>query len=431
MFAPIRIGVVCISLLIVIKTPFLSSNLRGRWIVGLLKMGGPAFVKLGQSLAVRVDVVGKDIATHLVQLQDKMPAFSYKKVELAVQANFGKDIETIFSSFEKTPVAAASIAQVHFAKTKNGDDVAVKILRPDVIKRFNNDIRAFEIFTTILERIVPSSRRLRPKQVVAEMKQWVGDELNLLTEAKNAVRLKRNFAHSDIFNVPKVYTDLTTPSILTTERIYGMRIDDKDALIEAGLDPKDILEKSATIFFLQVFRDGFFHADMHPGNMFVTKEGVLSPVDFGIMGTLDKSTRVYVADVLYYIVLEEYEKAAQVHFNAGYVPSTYSLSSFSTAIAKIGAGVREKGDWHSMSMGDLLTDLFKTTKKFNMKTRPELLLLQKTIVVAEGVGRTIAPSENMWGLIRPTMEAWMLVNRGVGARIEHMLDDVITASKGQ
>ena len=429
MLSVIRIGFVSCLLLSVVKFPFLPSKIRAKYIVKLLKLGGPAFVKLGQSLAVRVDIVGEDVAESLRHLQDQMPSFSYSKVQKEIQQSFGKSIEDIFDTFNSMPVAAASIAQVHFAKTKTGEEVAVKILRPNIAKEFKRDVKAFHFYATILERLIPSIRRLRPVQVVSEMQQWVDEELNLENEAKNAVRLANNFKDSNIFAVPKVHQSLTTKSVLTTERVYGIRIDDKQGIIEAGLDPKDILEKSATIFFLQVFRDGFFHADMHPGNMFIRSDGVLCPVDFGIMGYLTKDTRIYVADIMYYLVLQEYEKAAQVHFNAGYVPSTQSLSAFTEALASIGGTMRNKGDWQNTSMGTLLSDLFDTTKKFSMKTRPELLLLQKTMVVAEGVGRTIESEQNMWLLIRPTMEMWMRVNRGVGARIEQKLNEVITNHK--
>ncbi len=403
--------------------------MRGCFIVFILKRGGTAFVKLGQSLAVRPDVVGESIALHLAQLQDNMPSFSYTYVEKEIQKYLGGSVEELFSYFDKTPIGSASIAQVHFARTKEGEEVAVKILRPNIENRFLGDVSSFEWIAKILEKFISSSRRLRPVMVVQEMKQWAMEELDLLREAKNAKKLRRNFHDSHIFSVPKVYDGLTAKNILTTERVYGIRIDDVEALMRAGIDPKVVLEKSAEIFFLQVFRDGFFHADMHPGNIFVRSDGVLCPVDFGIMGTLTKDTRRYVADVFYYIVMGEYEKAGQIHFNAGYVPSTQSLRAFSHALKQLNENVHNRGDWSNVSMGTLLSDLFAVTKRFQMQTRPELLLLQKTMVVAEGVGRKIAPDENMWLLIRPTMETWMRVNRGIGARAEVLLDEILKSVK--
>lgn len=414
-----------VVLFILLKLPFLSQEKKAKMLVLLFKISGPTGIKLGQSLAVRIDNIGEVFSRHLALLQDSMPPFSPQAVENILWQSFGKGSSSLFAQFDHTPVAAASVAQVHKAVKKDGTIVAVKILRPKIEKRFVRDIKTFYAIAKTLEKI-PRLKRLRPVDSIQEMENWVKEEIDLTLEARNAKILARNFSEDEDIQIPTIDDSLTARRVITMDWVDGMRIDDIKALEKAGLNPDAIVKKSARIFFLQVFRDGFFHADMHPGNMFVSKTGVLMPVDFGIVGRLSKQTRNYVADILYYIAVQDYERAARVHFLAGYVPSTYSLKAFADTIKALDRRhARRKQDWSQVSFGHLLADLFITTYKFNMRTRPELLLLQKTIIVAEGVGRLLAPKENMWLMIRPTMESWMWENRGVMARINNIVSDVV------
>ncbi|MGB1361507.1 MAG: ABC1 kinase family protein [Alphaproteobacteria bacterium] len=436
MFRSIKLLFVIILFFIVKNIPFVSDKTKAKAVLKLIKMGGVTFVKLGQSLAVRPDIVGASYADEFKNLQDNMPAFSYGKVKSIIEKNLGKNITDVFKSVDEVPVGCASIAQVHKGVLKNGDTVAIKVLRPNIRKVFLNDIKLFFKMAVVIETIIPKTKRLNLFAVVSELNDWVNSELSLLQEAKNAKQLYDNFAvvdeyQGDFFKVPKVYDDLSTDDIMVLSWIDGIRIDNINEYKKLGINPKDILKKSATVFFLQVFRDGFFHADMHPGNMFINKKGELLPVDFGIMGKLDKKTRTYIADVLYYIMKQDYTEVANVHFKAGYVPSTYGIDEFANAIESIDKAVRKKGTLSQISMGELLSKLFETTERFQMKTRPELLLLQKTIVVAEGVGRTIAPKENMWNLISDLIEQWFKVNRGISARIEEMIGEVFITDEVQ
>ncbi len=395
----------------------------GLW---LFCRGGVSFIKLGQVLSVRPDVVGADWANSLKSLQDRVPPFSAKTAKRIFERCCGVSVSAVFADFSETATASASIAQVHKAVLHDGTAVAVKILRPRIRQKFLGDIRVFYVVANILEKVSKKSRRLRPYRIVAELHSWVKAELDLTVEAQNAHRLRTNFADDPKFYVPSVYKAYTVPDILTTEWIDGVRIDDVATIKRWNLDRTQLLTDSTRIFFLQVFRDGFFHADIHPGNMFVRSDGVLCPVDFGIMGYLTKKTRIYIADCLYYLYKGDYTRVAEVHFIAGYVPSTYGVQAFARELQKIAVD-RSGTDWSAVAMGQLLSDLFRVTEKFQMWVRPELLLLQKTLIVAEGTGRVLAPQSNMWGLIADTMEDWMRVNRGISSRIETLLTDIVDA----
>lgn len=387
---------------------------------------GPTFIKLGQALSVRPDLVGEEIADDLSALQDSLPPFLGSIARETIEEELAAPVDELFASFDDTPVAAASIAQVHFAETHEGDKVAVKVLRPGIEARFRKDIDLFLWLARMVERTRPALRRLRPLEVVRTFEASVQIEMDLRLEAAAASELRENTEDDTGFRVPKIDWVRTGRRVMTLERIEGIRIDDLAALEEAGFAPRDILRRSAESFFNQVFRDGFFHADIHPGNMFVAPDGTLCPVDFGIMGRLDRKTRNYLADMLIGFLDRDYKRVAEVHFEAGYVPARKSLGAFTQAIRSIGEPILGK-PLHEISLARLLAHLFQVTETFEMEAQPQLLLLQKTMLVAEGVGRTLDPSVNMWALARPLIEEWILINRGPEARLRDAVSETVTS----
>ena len=386
---------------------------------------GPTFIKLGQALSVRPDLVGEDIADDLARLQDRLPPFPSDTARRTIEEELAEPVDSLFAQFDDTPVAAASIAQVHFAETHDGDLVAVKVLRPGIEARFRQDIELFLWLARLFERTRPALRRLRPLEVVRTFEASVNIEMDLRLEAAAASELRENTENDSGFRVPRIDWVRTGRRVMTLERIEGIRIDDLAALEAAGFALRDILRRSAESFFNQVFRDGFFHADIHPGNMFVTADGTLCPVDFGIMGRLDRKTRNYLADMLIGFLDRDYKRVAEVHFEAGYVPARKSVGAFTQAIRSIGEPILGK-PLHEISLARLLAHLFQVTETFEMEAQPQLLLLQKTMLVAEGVGRTLDPTINMWSLARPLIEEWILVNRGPEARLRDMVTDTVS-----
>lgn len=379
---------------------------------------GPGAIKLGQALAVRSDLIGEEAAADLTRLQDRLPPFPSDDARTAVSEELGRPVETLFRVFETEPVAAASIAQVHRAETLDGETVAVKILRPGIEARFERDLDLIYWLARLAERTVPYTRRLRPIAVAREFERWVRAEMDLRLEAASASELADQFpAGEEGFRVPTVHWRLSGRRVLTIDWVDGVRIDDIAALDRMGLDRRDLVARSARVFFLQVFRNGFFHADMHPGNMFVTEDGWLVPVDFGIMGRVDLKTRRTLADLLQGFLERDYAKVADVHFSAGWVPAHQDRDAFCQAVRAIGEPLHGL-PLTKISLGRLLAQLFQVTERFDMETRPELLLLQKTMLVAEGVGRRLDPDVNMWLLARPLIEDWMWANRGPEARIK-------------
>ena len=377
---------------------------------------GPSFIKFGQSLAVRSDLIGDAVATDLSALQARMPAFSAESAIATVERELDGPLDAFFAEFERTPVAAASIAQVHLARTTEGDAVAVKVLRPNIEGEFERDLAFLDWIARTVELFVPAARRLRPVAVVEAFRGWVADELDLRMEAAAASELAGNFTDDTGFRVPRVDWARSARRVLTLERVDGIPIDDAAGLATAGLDGAVILERAAGVFFRQVFEHGFFHADMHPGNMFVATDGTLQPVDFGIMGRLDRPTRYYLADMLLGFLTGDYRRVAEVHFAAGYVPRDQSRAAFTQACRAIGEPIIGR-PMHEISLARLLAQLFEVTERFRMETQPQLLLLQKTMLVAEGVGRRIDPDSNMWLLTQPLIETWMAENRGPQAQL--------------
>lgn len=398
---------------------------EGECLARALEVMGPSFIKLGQTLSTRADVVGDDIAADLAMLRDRLPPFPSEKARNIVETGLGKPLEQLFSFFEDVPVAAASIAQVHKATTTEGKPVAVKILRPGIEKAFARDIALFLWIARMLETLRPSMRRLKPMEVMKTFQHSVRMEMDLRLEAAAASELKENCKHDEGFYVPEVDWQRTSRRILTLEWVDGIAINDKEKLIAAGHNPEKLAGQLAIVFFNQAYRDGYFHADLHPGNLFVNARSEIVPVDFGIMGRLDKQTKVYVAEILRGFLKKDYQRVAQVHFTAGYVPSHQSLGDFQQACRSIGEPIVGL-PLNKISIAHLLAQLFKITEDFEMETQPQLLLLQKTMVLVEGVGGILNPEANMWKLAEPWIERWATQNLSPQAHMKDMAGHLST-----
>ncbi|MFD2181328.1 2-polyprenylphenol 6-hydroxylase [Rhodoplanes azumiensis] len=386
---------------------------------------GPSYVKLGQFLATRPDVVGQAIATDLEKLQDKMPPFPQDEAETAIERALGRPVHAMFATFGP-PLAAASVAQVHRAEIETPEGrraVAVKVLRPGIEKDLRADIQAFFFAARLAEKFSAEARRLRLEQVVATLARSVTVELDLRLEAAAASEMADNIADDPDFRVPRVEWDLTAHNVLTTEWIDGTPLSDRAALERRGLDLPKLGRTVIQSFLRHAVRDGFFHADMHPGNLFVDDAGRLVAVDFGIMGRLTENERRFLAEILYGFISRDYRRAAEVHFEAGYVPASQSIDEFTQAIRAIGEPIHNRSA-EDISMAKLLTLLFEVTALFDMKTRPELLLLQKTMVVVEGVGRMLDPKLDMWTTAEPVVRAWLERHLGPAGRVEGAVEGV-------
>ena len=384
---------------------------------------GPSFIKLGQALSVRPDLIGEEIAADLSALQDRLPPFSGAEARAAIAQELGRPVEESFASFDDEPIAAASIAQVHLAVTAEGREVAVKVLRPGIEAAFARDLDLFLWLAEIVQRTRPGLRRLKPVEVVETFAETVNMEMDLRFEAAAGDELGRNFEGDDEFRVPEMDWTRTGRRVLTQSRIGGIPVDEAAALTAAGHDVEAIVANMTRCFFLQVFRDGFFHADLHPGNLFVAEDGAIVAVDFGIMGRLDKRTRQYLAEMLLGFLTADYRRVAEVHFRAGYVPPDQSLDAFAQAARSIAEPILGL-PLKDISLARLLAQLFQVTARFKMETQPQLLLLQKTMLVAEGVSRRLYPEASMWELARPLIEDWMQDGMGPEAQIRDAMDDL-------
>jgi ubiquinone biosynthesis protein len=389
---------------------------------------GPSFIKLGQSLATRSDLLGQALAADLSQLQDDLPPFDPALARWMIEAELSRSIDELFASFDDRPVAAASIAQVHFAVTTEGEEVAIKVLRPAIERQMARDLDFFAWIAAWIERLQPAFRRLRPIAVVETFAAWTRTEMDLRLEAAAASELAENFADDEGFHVPRVDWKRTARRVLTLERVSGIASDEREALLAAGFDPDRILARAAEIFFKQVFRDGFFHGDMHPGNIFIDRHGNLVPVDFGIMGRLDRPTRRYLGEMLLGFLSADYQRVADIHFAAGYVPPDQDKAAFMQACRAIAEPIRDR-PLAEISIGRLLGQLFEVSEAFAMETQPQLLLLQKTMVVAEGVGRALNPDLNMWQLAQPLIEDWVAENLGPQAQLRSVVEDGLDAAR--
>lgn len=392
----------------------------GQRLAAALQDLGPSFIKLGQALSTRSDLVGDAVAEDLAFLRDRLPPFPGDEAVAIIEEQLERPLDQLFSEFDRQAVAAASIAQVHFARTLDGREVAVKVLRPGIEHAFRRDLDLLFWLANLALAVQPRLKRLKPLAVVETFAETVRLEMDLRMEASAASEFADNFVGDVTFNIPMVDWDRTARRVLTLERIHGVPVDQVGAIRAAGFNPDDILKQAADAFFNQVFRDGFFHADLHPGNMFVNHDGHLAAVDFGIMGRLDRKTRLYLADMLMGFLNRDYRLVADVHFDAGYVPADQSRDLFMQACRAIGEQLHNK-PLNEISVGRLLAQLFAVTEQFNMETQPQLLLLQKSMLTAEGVGRALNHDINMWELARPLIEQWMRENRGPEARLAEMM----------
>jgi ubiquinone biosynthesis protein len=395
-----------------------GKNQAGRLAAALTRLG-PTYVKLGQFLATRPDVVGVAIARDLESLQDRMPPFPQAQAVAIIEQAFGQPIGTTFATFGPS-VAAASIAQVHRAEvaTANGSrQVAVKVLRPGIARRFAIDQDAFAFAARNAEQLSEEARRLRLVETVATLRRSMAVEMDLRLEAAALSEMAENTKGDPGFRVPAVDWDRTTKDVLTLEWIDGTHLSNHAALEAKGFDLKDLARIVIQSFLRHALRDGFFHADMHPGNLFIDNDGRLVAVDFGIMGRLGPKERRFLAEILYGFITRNYHRVAEVHFEAGYVPSYHSVEDFAQAIRAIGEPIHNRAA-DEISMAKLLTLLFEVTSLFDMRTRPELLLLQKTMVVVEGVARSLDPKLDMWTTAEPVVREWIERNLGPVGRIE-------------
>ena len=383
---------------------------------------GPAFIKLGQSLSVRGDLLGDAIAQDLTELQDRLPSFPSAKAKAVVEAELERPLGELFTSFAEQPVAAASISQVHFAVTPEGEEVAVKILRPGIEAAIERDLDFLLWLAEWAERLRPALRRYRPVDSVRMLADTTRREMDLRLEAAAAAEFRQNCAEDEGFKVPRVDWRRTARRVVTFERVSGMPADERDALIAAGHDPDAILAQAAVVFFNQVFRDGFFHADMHPGNMLIDTEGRIVALDFGIMGRIDLAMRRHLAGILVGFLSRDYARVAAVFFSAGFVPPHQDQAAFQQACRAIGEPILDL-PLNEISIGRLLGQLLTVAEQFEMEQQPQLVLLQKTMAVSEGVGRSLNPTVNIWQVAQPLVEGWIRANLGPEAQARRVVGD--------
>ncbi|TVV70074.1 2-polyprenylphenol 6-hydroxylase [Sphingomonas solaris] len=387
---------------------------------------GPAAVKLGQALATRPDLVGEEAARDLFRLQDALPPVPFAEIRLAVEQALGKPIEALFSRFDEKAVGAASIAQVHRAVTTEGRAVAVKVLRPGVEEDFARALSTYEWAAAQAEALGGEIARLRPRLVIATFRQWTMRELDLRREAASASELAECMIAEPGFVVPEIDWSRTARRVMTLQWIDGIKLSDRAALIAAGHDTQALAARLVRGFLRQAIAEGFFHADMHQGNLFALPNGDLAAIDFGIMGRIDRQARVWLAEILYGLITGNYRRVAEIHFEAGYVPPHHNLAEFTTALRAVGEPIRGLAV-KDISIGQMLDGLFGITRDFDMPTQPHLLLLQKTMVMVEGVATALDPDINMWETASPFVREWLRSELGPEAAIaDRLLTDFRT-----
>ncbi|MBM3506580.1 MAG: 2-polyprenylphenol 6-hydroxylase [Alphaproteobacteria bacterium] len=404
--------------------PDFAAQRPGQRLAAAVQAMGPSFIKFGQTLSTRADIVGEEIAADLALLRDRLPPFPTAQALAVIESELDHPIHELFASFEQTPVAAASIAQVHFAVTVDGEPVAVKVLRPGIEDDFERDIDFFLWGAELLERFVEPARRLEPVKVVKTFKRSVSEELDLRLEGAAASEMAESFAGDPTFKIPDVDWRRTQCRVLCTERVEGIPIADRAALLAAGRNLDRVVDNLLTAFLNQAFRDGFFHADLHHGNLFVGADDGIIAVDFGIMGRLDDSERRYVGAMLLAFLTGDYRRAAEVHFQAGYVRRDQSVESFAQALRAIAKPVFDRPP-ADVSMGKLLAHLFAVTEQFRMRTQPQLLLLQKTLVVVEGICRELAPHKDLWATARTWLRNWLPQAMGLAAQAQSGAEELL------
>ncbi|MEO8724268.1 MAG: 2-polyprenylphenol 6-hydroxylase [Sphingobium sp.] len=381
---------------------------------------GPAAIKLGQTLATRPDLVGEEAARDLLSLQDALPPLPFAAIRGQIESALGAPLESFYAEFDEVPVGAASIAQVHRARTTDGRDVAVKVLRPGVADQFARDIETYEWAAAHLEALGGEAKRLRPRMVIANLKRWTARELDLRREAASSSELAEAMSAEPGYIIPAVDWDRTSGRVMTMEWIDGIKISDRDAIIAAGHDPKLLAARLVNTFLRQAIAEGFFHADMHQGNLFVTPDGKIAAIDFGIMGRIDRRARMWLAEILYGLITGNYKRVAEIHFEAQYVPAHHDVAEFTTALRAVGEPMRGK-PVKDLSVGQMLDGLFAITRDFDMETQPHLLLLQKTMVMVEGVANALDPDINMWETSGPYVSAWLRDELGPEAKLADAL----------
>jgi ubiquinone biosynthesis protein len=389
-----------------------TSRPRGERLRLALESLGPVFVKFGQLLSVRRDLIPEDIADELAKLQDAVPPFAWPEVARALDRAYRRAHTGIFASFQQEPIASASVAQVHFATLIGGREVAVKILRPGIVEVIAQDVDLLYVLAGMVERAMPDGKRLRPREVVREFENTIADELDLVHEAANASQLRRNFADQRLLVVPEVYWDFCNRDVMVMQRVDGIPVNDVAALRAAGIDIPKLARDGVEIFYTQVFRDGFFHADMHPGNILVARDGRYCGVDFGIMGTLCDADKSYLAINMRAFFERNYRKAAQAHLDAGWVPPGTRVDQFESALRALCEPIFDR-PLKEIYFGKLLVRLFEVGRRFGMEVQPQLTLLLKTMLQVEGLGRQLDPDLDLRAAAQPILERFVGEQMGV------------------
>jgi ubiquinone biosynthesis protein len=405
---------------------------RGQRLREALESLGPIFVKFGQVMSTRRDLLPLDIANELARLQDRVPPFDSAVAIAIIEKAFGRPIDQIFASFEREPVASASIAQVHFATLPNGREVAVKVLRPNMLPAIEKDLALMRMMAGWVEGLSADGKRLKPREVVAEFDKYLHDELDLLREAANAAQLRRNMQNLHLVLIPEMVWDFCMPDVMVMERMYGVPIGQTQRLREAGVDIPKLARAGVEVFFTQVFRDGYFHADMHPGNIQVSLEpatfGRYISLDFGIVGTLTEVDKEYLAQNFSAFFQRDYKRVAELHIESGWVPPETRVDELEAAIRACCEPYFDR-PLKEISLGMVLMRLFQTSRRFHVEIQPQLVLLQKTLLNIEGLGRELDPDLDLWSTAKPFLETWMLEQVGPEKLLEQLKAEAPTYAK--
>ena len=395
---------------------------RGARLRRALEDLGPIFVKFGQVLSTRRDLIPLDIADELAKLQDRVPPFPTEQVLATLERVYGKPVDQVFAHFERQAVASASVAQVHFAILPDGREAAVKVLRPGIERIISRDLALLDTAASLAENVWADDRRLPAREVIAEFQKHLYDELDLVREASSASQLRRNFRDSDLLLVPEIFWDWCATEVMVMERMHGTPISQLGALRDQGIDIARLSRMGVEIFFTQVFRDGFFHGDMHPGNILVAADGRYIALDFGIMGTLNDVDKNYLAQNFLAFFRRDYRRVAQAHVDAGWVPPGTRVDEFESAIRAVCEPIFDK-PLKEISFGKVLLRLFQTARRFNLEVQPQLVLLQKTLLNIEGLGRELDPDLDLWKTAKPYLERWMSEQVGWRGLLRNLRDE--------
>jgi ubiquinone biosynthesis protein len=408
---------------------------RGERLRLALEELGPIFVKFGQAVSTRRDLLPTDIADELAKLQDRVPPFPGSEARALIEQSYGRSVTEVFAQFDESPLAAASIAQVHTATLPGGEDVVVKVLRPGMRAVIERDLEVLHALADLAQRYWSQGARLRPREIVDEYQKTIIDELDLMREAANASQLKRNFAGSELLYVPEVYWDYCRTDVMVMERIHGVPISDLARLKAAGTNIAQLAENGVKIFFTQVFRHNFFHADMHPGNIFVLIDDPARPryaaIDFGIVGTLDPRDQHYLAENFLAVFNRDYRRVAQLHLESGWVPADTRVDEMESAVRTVCEPIFDR-PLKDISFGRILLRLFEISRRFNMQIQPQLILLQKTLLNIEGLGRDLYPDLDIWNTATPILREWMRERtsvRGLVRALRSQAPELMTAAR--